>query len=72
MTSHNMQLSKEPLQKSLCRHAGENRHPVTDCFHWIPVFAGMTKLEFSELIQRFPNNNASQNNIFINIHDISG
>ena len=44
---------KESLQKYLYRHAGANRHPVNNCFDWIPAFAGMTIQRISRLIQRF-------------------
>ena len=33
---------KESLNKYPCRHAVEKRHPVNNCFYWIPAFAGTT------------------------------
>jgi hypothetical protein len=37
----------------LCRHAGECQHPVSNCFDWIPAFAGMTIFELTVIIQIF-------------------
>jgi hypothetical protein len=36
-------LIKETLNRFSCRHAVAKRHPVNNCFDWIPAFAGMTK-----------------------------
>src|SRR3989304_6856846 len=34
--------AREPLINYRRRHAGENQHPVNNCFYWIPACAGMT------------------------------
>ena len=49
---------KEGLQKCLYRHAGENWHPVINCFDWIPPgesrdHAGMTHCQKMILVQSF-------------------
>ena len=40
-----MLTTRETLQQYLYRHAGEYRHPVNNCFYWIPAFAGMTNCQ---------------------------
>jgi hypothetical protein len=50
---------KETLHKFGCRHAVAKRHPVNNCFDWIPPgesrdHAGMTNKKYSGLVQSFP------------------
>ena len=47
-------IPREPLNNLLFRHAGENQHPVSNCFNWILAFARMTTRSITFINQSFP------------------